>query len=146
MHCRRITKTMAESMIAVDTNILVRYVVNDDIEQAQQAKELLRDNTVFISKTVILETEWVLRGVYKLPQETVLKALLSILGLENVLVDHQYQIVQAIEDYQKGLDFADALHYVANTQTDNFYTFDEKFVKKSQLLNLKVVGLKIRNS
>ena len=133
---------MAESMIAVDTNILVRYVVNDDAEQAQQAKELLRDNRVFISKTVILETEWVLRGVYKLPQESVLKGLLSILGLENVSLENEYQIAQAIEYYQQGLDFADALHYVANKQIDNFYTFDEKFVKKSQLLSLKVTGLK----
>jgi len=55
---------MAESMIAVDTNILVLYIVNDDIEQARQAKELLGENAVFISKTVILETEWVLRDVY----------------------------------------------------------------------------------
>lgn len=129
-------------MIAVDTNILVRYVVNDDPVQAQQAKELLRENEIFISKTAILETEWVLRGVYKLPQDTVLKALLKILGLENVSVENEYQIAEAIEYYKKGLDFADALHYVANKQVDNFYTFDEKFVKKSQLLTLNVTGLK----
>lgn len=131
-------------MIAVDTNILVRYVVNDDAAQAQQAKELLRENAVFISKTVILETEWVLRGVYKLPQETILKALLSILGLENVSVENEHQIAKAIKYYKHGLDFADALHYVANITVDNFYTFDEKFVKKSQRLSLKVTGLKAR--
>jgi len=59
-------------------------------------------------------------------------------------VEHEYQIAQAIEYYQKGLDFADALHYVANRQVNNFYTFDEKFVKKSQLLSLKVAVLNAR--
>jgi predicted nucleic-acid-binding protein len=133
---------MDEIMIAVDTNILVRYVTNDDFLQAQQAKKLLSENHVFISKTVILEMEWVLRAVYKLPQANVLKAMLTILGLLNVLVEDMYQIAEAIEYYKGGLDFADALHYVANKQIDTFYTFDEKFIKKSQSLYLKVSGLK----
>ncbi|MGZ5007097.1 MAG: PIN domain-containing protein [Methylobacter sp.] len=57
-------------MIAVDTNILVRYVVNDDLVQAQQAKALLKSaSAVFIAKTTLLECEWVLRSAYKLPRK-----------------------------------------------------------------------------
>ncbi|MGZ8220162.1 MAG: PIN domain-containing protein, partial [Methylobacter sp.] len=50
-------------MIAVDTNILVRYAVNDELVQSQQAKALLKNtDAIFISKTTLLEFEWVLRS------------------------------------------------------------------------------------
>ena len=53
-------------MIAVDTNILVRYLTNDDAEQAQLAIDLLNGSEhIWLPKTVLLETEWVLRSVNK---------------------------------------------------------------------------------
>lgn len=51
-------------MIAFDTCILVRFLADDDKEQADSAEVLLADNTVFLPKTVLLETEWVLRSRY----------------------------------------------------------------------------------
>ena len=52
-------------MIAFDTNLLVRLAVNDDEYQADIAEQLINNSEVFISRTVLLETEWVLRSVYK---------------------------------------------------------------------------------
>ncbi len=52
-------------MIAFDTNLLVRIAVNDDLKQAELAEQLLDSNEVFVPRTVLLETEWVLRSVYK---------------------------------------------------------------------------------
>jgi len=52
-------------MIAVDTNVVVRFLVRDDPKQAARAAELIRDNQIWISKTVLLETEWVLRSLYR---------------------------------------------------------------------------------
>ncbi len=125
-------------MIAVDTNILVRYAVNDDPVQSQQAKALLKNTkTIFISKTALLEFEWVLRSAYKLPRESILYAMLTICGLPNVTVENAWQVSQASELYSKGLDFADALHYLANTGIEKFYTFDEKFITRGKLFNLK---------
>ncbi len=52
-------------MIAFDTNLFVRIAVNDDLKQAELAEQLLDSNEVFVPRTVLLETEWVLRSVYK---------------------------------------------------------------------------------
>ncbi len=127
-------------MIAVDTNILVRYAVNDDPVQAQQAKAVLKNTVaIFIGKTTLLEFEWVLRSAYKLPRESILHSILTICGLPNLTVESACQVAQACELYSKGLDFADALHYCsANNSIENFYTFDEKFIKSGKLLNLKI--------
>jgi predicted nucleic-acid-binding protein len=127
-------------MIAVDTNILVRYAVNDDPAQSQQAKALLKNtDAIFISKTTLLEFEWVLRSAYKLPRESILHSILTIYGLPNLTVESAWQVAQACELYSKGLDFADAPHYYsANTSVEKFYTFDEKFIRSGKLLNLKI--------
>jgi len=127
-------------MIAVDTNVLVRYAVNDDPVQAQQAKAVLKNTVaIFIGKTTLLEFEWVLRSAYKLPRESILHSILTICGLPNLTVESAWQVAQACELYSKGLDFADALHYCsANNSIENFYTFDEKFIKSGKLLNLKI--------
>ena len=47
-------------MIAFDTNLFVRIATNDDQQQADIAEKLLMENEVFVSRTVLLETEWVL--------------------------------------------------------------------------------------
>ena len=126
-------------MIAVDTNILVRYVTNDDLVQSRQAKALLENaQAIFISKTTLLEVEWVLRSAYKLPRESILKSILTICGWPNLTVENPWQVAQACEFYGKGLDFADALHYCANTDVEAFYTFDEKFIKNGSLANLNM--------
>ena len=126
-------------MIAVDTNILVRYATNDEIIQSQQAKALLKNTeAIFVSKTTLLEFEWVLRSAYKLSRESILHSILTICGLPNVTVENAWQVAQACELYSKGLDFADALHYSANAGVEIFYTFDEKFIRSGKLLNLKI--------
>ena len=91
-------------MIAVDTNVLVRYVTNDDPVQASVAYELLKRNPeVFVAKTVVLEMEWVLRAVYELPRDAVRKALLHVLGLPNVVVEAPEQVAEALDLYGKGM-------------------------------------------
>ena len=51
-------------MLAVDTNVLVRFLARDDTGQTARADHLLRVNRIWIPKTVLLETEWVLRNSY----------------------------------------------------------------------------------
>jgi predicted nucleic-acid-binding protein len=62
-------------MIAVDTNVLVRFLVRDDAEQASRADSLIRSEEIWISKTVLLETEWVLRSLYAFRPDSVARAL-----------------------------------------------------------------------
>jgi predicted nucleic-acid-binding protein len=58
-------------MISLDTNMLIRLVVNDNDAQSELAERLVRDNRVFISKTVLMESEWVLRHSYQYSRERI---------------------------------------------------------------------------
>ncbi len=120
-------------MIGIDTNILVRYVTNDNPEQTALAVELLgQPETIWIAKTVLLELEWVLRSVYELTPSEIHQAMLQILGLPNVMPEDAEQVAEALEYYQRGMDFADALHLVTNFQVQRFYTFDKNFAKRAR--------------
>lgn len=126
-------------MIAVDTNVLVRYVTNDDPRQAARAVKLLaRDEEIFVAKTVLLELEWVLRAVYELPGKSIHNAVLHILGLPNVHVEDPEQVALALFNYERGLDFADALHLAAKSDVKAFYTFDGKFARRARSLGAPV--------
>lgn len=129
-------------MIAVDTNVLVRYATNDEPRQARQAADLLaRDETVFVPKTVLLELEWVLRAVYDLPAKSIHRAVLHILGLPKVRVEHPDQVARALDHYSQGLDFADALHLGAAGTARAFFTFDAKFGRRARSLGARVETL-----
>ncbi len=122
-------------MIAVDTNILVRIATLDDPAQAKRAAKLLAKEKVFISKTVLLETEWVLRYAYERTRENILTSLLHFTGLPNVTLENEWEVARALEWFESGLDFADALHLAASTQAEAFASFDAKFCKKAKQLN-----------
>ncbi|MBI5446344.1 MAG: type II toxin-antitoxin system VapC family toxin [Deltaproteobacteria bacterium] len=129
-------------MISVDTNVLVRYVTNDDPAQARRAAELLAgDDEVFVPKTVLLELAWVLRAVYRLPGESIRKALLHVLGLPNVHAETPEQVAVALEHYAQGLDFADALHLSSTPSADAFFTFDLAFATRARALGAPVEAL-----
>ena len=123
-------------MIAVDTNILVRLLVNDDKKQAKFAANLFKNNSIFIPKSVLLETEWVLRYTYEIKSDMISTAFEKLLGLSRVRVEDSICVSQAIQWYKKNFDFADALHLAASMQATTFATFDKKFIKiakKSQI-------------
>ena len=119
-------------MIALDTNVLVRFLVDDDRRQADIANELINySGGVFIARTVLLELEWVLRQVYQFDPKTIAAGLLSLLGLPTVTVESPGHVAQALRDYAKGMDFADALHLASNVGGGLLYTFDKRFAKSA---------------
>ena len=73
-------------MLAVDTNVVVRYLANDDTAQAARAQRLLARDDVFVPLTVLLEAEWVLRGAFGIPAADVVRALRGFAGLPRVTV------------------------------------------------------------
>jgi predicted nucleic-acid-binding protein len=117
-------------MIALDTNILVRLFVNDDPAQAKIARDLIKHpDGIFIAKTVLLELEWVLRQVYQVDKKTLTASLKGLLGLPNATVESVAQVAQAMQDFSKGMDFADAMHLASTNAQMLTYTFDKKFAK-----------------
>ncbi len=128
-------------MIAIDTNILVRIVTNDDPEQTQRAALILQNQSIFISKTVILELEWVLRFSYSLERAIILTTLQKILVTDNFTIEQSSAIEQSLQWYEKGIDFADALHLACSLHANQFVSFDKKLIKKASGLNIDLVLL-----
>ena len=119
-------------MISLDTNVLIRFLVNDDKDQALRARSLFENNKVWLSKTVLQETEWVLRYSYSFPNSEVNKALRFLLGLEQVEAERPEQIREALDWHEAGLDFSDALHLAGAEGTGKMLTFDKKFINKAR--------------
>jgi predicted nucleic-acid-binding protein len=126
-------------MIAVDTNVLVRYLTNDDPEQARRAMAVLAEaDAILVPHPVLLGLEWVLRAVYDLPAESIHKSILQVLGLANVQVEKAQQVSLALSWYERGMDFADALHLALATGADRLVTFDQRFIKTATAQGLPV--------
>lgn len=111
-------------MIAVDTNVIVRYLTSDHKELAARARHLIDGADVWVPITVLLETEWVLRSVYHFAPGAIIAALRRFAGLPRVSVDRPEQVLEALEQATDGLDFADALHLSLAGHCDAFVTFD----------------------
>ena len=126
-------------MIAVDANIVVRYLTGDHPKQSNRARALMGANDVFLSRTVVLECEWVLRSVYGYSPLEVCKALRAFAGLPKVSVEDLGMVAQALDLAENGVDFADALHLAAAGTCDNFVTFDQTFVKRAKQAGLSKV-------
>jgi len=119
-------------MIGIDTNLLVRIFTNDDPIQASRAVKVLQSGDLYITKTVLLETEWVLRHAYEIEKANIKKGFLKLLGLPNVSVEDPDSVTQAISWYENSFDFADALHLASSKRCEKFATFDSEFIKKAQ--------------
>lgn len=119
-------------MLAIDTNLVVRYLTNDHPKQSPRARALVDGQPVFASITVILETEWVLRSTYEYRPADVARALRAFAGLPTVTVEDGAIVATALDLAEKGLDFADAMHLGRSTHCAGFATFDRKFVKAAK--------------
>jgi len=114
---------------AIDTNVVVRFLVADDAVQAGKARAAIGAGDIFISTTVLRETEWVLRSVYGLPAEKVVAALRGFAGLPGVTVEEPALIATALQWMAGGMDFADALHLAKADGCTAFLSFDRKLAK-----------------
>lgn len=101
-------------MIGLDTNILVRYLVQDDQGQARRASELLEkvltaDTPGYVSHVVVVELAWVLQRSYKVDRARIGAALDWLLSAREIEVESKTAVSEAIGAFKRGSDFADAL-------------------------------------
>ena len=126
-------------MIGIDTNILVRYLTQDDIEQAQVVEQIFNNNatspnSIFINNIVICELIWVLERGYKYNKEIITKAIKQILSTEEFAFENQELLWLALNQYsQNKLDFSDALIGELNKEfgCTNTLTFDQSAINAS---------------
>ncbi len=122
-------------MIAIDTNILLRLILDDDLSQGKAARKLLVKSKLFVPITVAMETEWVLRAAYGLSRSQIADAIEFIVNMENMEFEISTAILWSVARYRDGADFADMIHIIASKEKemDAFVTFDKKLEKQAIL-------------
>jgi len=126
-------------MPALDTNVLIRYLVQDDEPQLAAAKRLIRKcvaegQTLLVPVTVALEVEWVLRASFEYGKDEVVEALSSLLSAAELSFESEQALEVALQLYRNGAaDFADCLRIalVAQAGESPLWTFDKRAAKVS---------------
>ncbi len=127
-------------MIALDTNVAVRYLLRDDLAQARIAHDFLRRNDCLITRTVLLETVWVLGSKLagNLSREQVLERICHLLALPRMFAETPEVVELSLRWYESGMDFADALHLAAIAGTvEEFATFDKPLASRARQLDIQ---------
>ncbi len=101
-------------MIALDTNALVRLVIEDDAEQAAMVQQLVlfaekKSIAILILPEVLLETVWVLESVYNCKRSEISEFLQALIATATFSMPDEAVIRIVVRQYQKGFDFADVL-------------------------------------
>lgn len=133
-------------MIGLDTNILARYYTaasskDDAVTRAQcnAAHKLIEGGKrLMVSKTVVLELEWVLRGAYEVTALQMAQVFSHLLSLSHVDIEDRVAVQSATTALALGFDFADALHHASYRTCSSVATFDDKgFARRAKKASLK---------
>ena len=127
-------------MIAVDTNVLIRLLTDDDPKQATVARGLFARGPIWISKTVLLEAGWVLRSLYKFDENNIRIAFVKLAGLKNVHIEDEAAVAAALAMVADGLELADALHLASKPPEASFVSFDKAFVQSAKRGGVTVIS------
>lgn len=124
-------------MKALDTNVVVRVLTGDDRAQARAATDAMRGQRLWVSRTVLLECEWVLRFSYELDRRAIHAGLSRLLAYPLLDVDDVDAVQRALDGYEQGLDFADALHLASAPGAEALLTFDASLARKAKRIGTR---------
>lgn len=133
-------------MPGLDTNVLVRWIVDDDPRQATRVQKLFEEvretrSLLFVPSTVMLELEWVLRSRYKLDKSTILSAFNALLETQELEFQDEPALERALSSYrQSSADFADCMHagQCGSAGRTPMITFDDTAARLPNVELLKV--------
>ena len=123
-------------MIAVDTSVLVRYLVRDDTEQAEAAQALLegltRERPGFVCREVAVEVVWVLERAYRFGRADIADVLLELVATDCLVVESADDVTRSALRYrQGGPGFSDLMILAAAAQAEALplHTFDKRLAR-----------------
>jgi predicted nucleic-acid-binding protein len=129
--------------IGLDTNVLARYYVSDEpnpetLRQREASRKLIESGrSLAVSKTVILELEWVLRGYYRFGHADIGRVFAHLLAQPHVQIEDRSAVERAVRNHAAGLDFADALHHASYAECASVASFDDRrFARRAKKLSL----------
>ena len=133
-------------MPAVDTNVVVRLLTGDEPMQEAAARALFASGPVWIAKTVLLETGWVLRSLYGFEEGAIRTAFTKLLGLKNVHVEDESSVAAALGLTASGIELADAMHLSSRPPGARFISFDKAFVQRARRAGVSgISGMPVRD-
>lgn len=119
-------------MIALDTSVLARYILNDNAREHRVAERLISDNNCSVSWSVLVELCWVLESRARLPRSEVADGLAIIAETARITVPDDALLTWAIDRYAKGADFPDMVHLAsAMSGADEFACFDRRLARQA---------------
>lgn len=124
-------KQLKKSMLILDTNAILRYLLADNEEMANEVDKIIRNSQVGIKTEIIAELVYVLKGVYQIKRKEISELILDFFSIENVYV-YDFDVAKyALKLYaHKNIDFVDCLLISYNKITaDGVFTFDKKVIK-----------------
>jgi len=130
-------------MIALDTNVLVRFLVHDDARQARKAKALVerldeQEVQAFVPDIVMCELVWVLERCYRFERTRIAGVLKKLTGARQLVFDSTDNILRAIDAYEKGRgDFADYLirEHARAAGCEAVVTFDKSLLRDAGFIS-----------
>ena len=134
-------------MTAVDTNVIVRYLVADDPGQSEAARSLLEQftpvNPGFICREVVIEAAWVLERSYRFPRARIAEALMDLTASDSLVVENADDVAAAAHRYrQGGVGFSDMMILAASARAGAapLYTFDRRLARMQGAVLVGVRG------
>ena len=129
-------------MIALDTNVIVRYITQDDSKQAAKANKLIEKKLTarkpgYITLVTLVEIVWVLDSCYQQPKASILNVIYALLTTRQIVVERADSVYIAIQRYRSGkADFSDAVISVVAEKDgcDSIVTFDKNAVSVGMVL------------
>lgn len=119
-------------MIALDTSILARYILNDNPSEAYAAERLIAGDSCSVSWSVLVELCWVLESIARLPRAESARSLATIADSDFIAVPDDALLAWAIDRYASGADFADMIHLAsAMNGASEFVCFDRKLARQA---------------
>lgn len=125
-------------MIALDTNLLLRFVLEDDAQLASAARRLIQQSDCWINLVTAAEVGRVLLSVYGSSRDEVVDAMRRLISQPNIEFESEQRLEEALTGVEAGLDWDDALLWAATPPNLTVMTFDKVFAKRAAILGWKV--------
>ncbi len=128
-------------MHAVDTDVVIRFLILDDASQSPLVRDFIKTHEVLALSTVLLECEWVMRSMYRLPAPGIARLLRAFVGLDTVTAERPEILFNALDWFEQGMDFADAMHLAASDGCQALATFDRKLATAADKVGAGTIRL-----
>ena len=120
-------------MIALDTNVLLRYALNDDPTLSVQARDLIANNECHIGLLALAELGFVLASVYRATDAEIVALAHGLLALPTLHFEHEDRLPAALSGVLAGIDWFDAMLWAASARYP-LVTFDRDFARRAARL------------